>query len=132
MKKLTLILLAVLGLSLVACKQSVPDQLIKIADQAEAKGASYSTEKWEQVADDFSKLLNEFEENEDSYGPIKKLKVLGAVTKFSAAALKYNVAPEAKKKIEGLTEKDDDASEVDEIVAEGAEELLDALKGLGL
>ena len=123
MKKLAILLLAVFSLLIVSCSQSVPDKMVKLADQAEAKGEKWSQEKWEEVAEEFGNLLEEYEANEDSYGAFKKLKVTGACIKFYAAAAKYVVAPEAKKKLENLGEEAEDS---------GANELLEGLKELGL
>ena len=136
MKRIALLLLAACGLMIAACTQSIPDKLTKLADQAEAKGAKWSQDKWEEVATEFSGLLDEFTAKEDSYGPFKKLKVLAATTKFYAAAAKYVVAPEAKAKIQGLSEEADEEkgemSDLEKAIADGADELLEGLKGLGL
>ena len=137
MKKFAIILLAVASLMVISCKQSVPDKLIKLADKAEKEGEKWSQEKWEQVGDEFTGLLDEYTSNEDSYGPLKKLKVLAATTKFYAVAVKYVVAPEAKAKLKGLSDDDDadedsEESELDKAISAGAEEVLEGLKGLGL
>ena len=142
MKKLALLLLAVLSLTVVSCKQSVPDKLVNLANQAEAKGSKWSQDKWEQVATEFGDLLDEYTENENSYGPIKKFKVLAASAKFYAVAVKYVVAPEAKAKLQELSENageadgdtEEDAAQTDleKAISEGAGEILEGLKGLGL
>lgn len=142
MKKLAILLLAVSSLMIASCAQSVPDKLIKLADQAEAKGDKWSQEKWEEVATEFGDLLDQFSAKEDDYGMMKKLRVLGATTKFYAAATKYVVAPEAKAKIKGLTDDNDESVEgeegegealegLDKAISETADNIADALKGLG-
>ena len=138
MKRLAILLLAACSLMIASCAQSVPDKLIKLADQAEAKGEKWSQDKWEEAATEFSDLLDQFSAKEDDYGPIKKLKVFAASTKFYAAATKYVVAPEAKAKIKGLSDEIDEEKEeegeltdLEKAISEGAEELSNALKGLG-
>ena len=71
MKKLAILLLAVFSLLIVSCAQSVPDKMVKLADQAASKGEKWSQDKWEQVAEEFGQLLEEYEANEDSYGAFK-------------------------------------------------------------
>lgn len=138
MKRIAILLLASCSLMIASCAQSVPDKLIKLADQAEAKGEKWSQDKWEEVATEFGDLLDQFSAKEDDYGPIKKLKVFAASTKFYAAATKYVVAPEAKAKIKGLSDEIDEEKEeegeltdLEKAISEGAEELSNALKGLG-
>ena len=143
MKKIAILLLAVCSLMVVSCKQSVPDKLIKLADQAETKGAKWSQDKWEEVAGEFSDLLDEFTAHEDNYGPFKKLKVFAASTKFYAAATKYVVAPEAKEKLKALSDeaKDEEGEDgegedeamdgLEKAISETADNIADALKGLG-
>ena len=138
MKRLAILLLAACSLMIASCAQSVPDKLIKLADQAEAKGEKWSQDKWEEVATEFGDLLDQFSAKEDDYGPIKKLKVFAASTKLYAAATKYVVAPEAKAKIKGLSDEIDEEKEeegeltdLEKAISEGAEELSNALKGLG-
>lgn len=140
MKRLAILLLAACSLMIASCTQSVPDKLIKLADQAEAKGEKWSQDKWEQAAKEFGDLLDEFSAKEDDYGPIKKLKVFAASTKFYAAATKYVVAPEAKAKLKELNKDGDESEEgeegealegLDKAISETADNIADALKGLG-
>ena len=113
-----------------------------VAMAAEAKGDKWSQEKWEEVATEFGDLLDQFSAKEDDYGMMKKLRVLGATTKFYAAATKYVVAPEAKAKLKGLTDDNDESVEgeegegealegLDKAISETADNIADALKGLG-
>ena len=103
MKKIVFLLLAVFTLTIVSCKQSVPDQLLKIAKEAEAKGDKWSQEEWEETINQFGELLDKFEASGESKG-FKAIKVFGATFRFSKQAAKYVVAPELKARLEGLSD----------------------------
>ena len=155
MKKIVFLLLAVLSLTIVSCKQSVPDQLLKIAKEAEAKGDKWSQEKWAETINQFGELLDKFEASDESDNTFKAIKVFGATYRFSEQAAKYVVAPELKAKLQGMGDQEDndkdgnveegggvedDAEEAlpglekaaNDVVNDAAEKLGDALKGLGL
>ena len=112
MRKFAILLLAVFSLTIVSCKQSVPDQLLKIAKEAEAKGDKWSQEKWAETINQFGELLDKFEASDESDNTFKAIKVFGATYRFSEQATKYVVAPELKAKLKGLA--DDDESEESE------------------
>lgn len=89
MKRTFSILIVIVSAFLLAsCARSLPQRITRLADKVEAKGADYSLEDWQKVAEKFEGMVMEFVDNYDKYKPSEKADVIKATAKFTAAAVK--------------------------------------------
>jgi len=121
MKRICLLLLT--SFFVVSCSSSLPKKIDRLADRAEAKGAGYSLEQWEQSNEQLEEFVEEYLENYGSYSPAERKEINRALARYSAAAVKsgaHGVASEVESFL------DDIPDVIDEFV-DGAKTFLQEL-----
>lgn len=120
MKKLSLILLTVLSITVVSCSGSLPSKMSRLADKVEAKGDKFSLDDWGKAAEKMESYVLQFADGVDSYKISEKAEVIKAVTRFSAKAVKCGAEEVLK---------DVDFDQLSNDAVNGADELTKSVKG---
>jgi len=121
MKRICLLLLT--SFFVISCSSSLPHKIDRLADRAEAKGANYSMDQWEQSNEKFEEFVEEYVENYGSYSPAERKEINRAIARYSAAAVKSGVHGVASE-VESFL---DDVPDVIDEVIDGAKTFLQEL-----
>lgn len=90
-------------LMLTACTSSLSSRIDKAVADVEANCETWTEEEWDLAIDDYSKLLEEYEMNYNSYSAEEKAEINRALGRYSALMVKQGFR-EAGDALEDFTE----------------------------
>ena len=86
-------LLAVVAvLSFTSCKETLPQRFDSFVNKVEKNAASYSAADWEAANAKFEKLVDEYQQNKDSYNTEQKKQINAAVGKYLGLVAKSGIS----------------------------------------
>lgn len=86
-------LVAALGLAIgCATNASLPEKMDDFVEKTAEESKNYTTEDWEKSRESYEALVQEYNENSDSYTPEEKSKAIQAMARYNALLIENGIA----------------------------------------
>ena len=92
MKKLLMMIVAVLCMTACATWKNVPQRLDKLVDETEQTSSSYTTDDWETSKQRYQALISEYAEHEDDFTDEQKSLVMKDIGRYHALLATHSMS----------------------------------------